>query len=149
MEAAKTAKSLLRLFVLASAVAAVAACGSSTGSEGGHGSAGACGGGPSGYLAQARIAFVGVMLPGPNVRVGARNVLVSPARVRVVRYLKGDGPSVVTVSTGVTQTASGGVASEDGIQPQAGERWKIYTTSRQTPYQTSICDGSALVTGSG
>jgi hypothetical protein len=153
--------SLLRLLALASIVVTIAACSSSASSahnspassvhnsEGGHESEGLCGGGPSGYLATARIVFVGVMLPGATVRAGGRNVLVSPARVRVVRYLKGTGPSVVTVSTGVTRTGSTRVGSEDGIQPQAGERWRIYTTSQHAPYQTSICGGSILVGSTG
>ncbi len=36
--------------------------------------------------------------------------------------------------------------SEDGIQPQAGQRWTIYTASRSMPYQTSICEGTSVMT---
>jgi hypothetical protein len=86
--------------------------------------------------------FVGVMLPGPTVSMGQDDVLTSPARVRVVKYLKGDGPRVVTVVTGVTQAGSGVAVSEDGIQALAGQRWQIYATTRNMPYQASICAGS-------
>ncbi len=103
--------------------------------------------GPSAYLASAQMAFIGVMLPGPTVSMGQGAMLTSPANVRVVRYLKGDGPRIVTVVTGVTQAGGGVAVSEDGIQALAGQRWKIYATTRDMPYQTSICDGSALVTG--
>lgn len=120
----------------------VAACGSSA--SPGHSSAGSCAAGsPSAYFAAARMVFIGILQPGPVVSTGQGSVLASPARVRVVRYLRGNGPAVVTVRTGVTRSGSGNVTSEDGIQPRAGQRWKIYTTSRLMPYQTSICEGSA------
>ena len=79
------------------------------------------------------------MLPGRSVEVGGASVLVSPARVHVTRYLKGTGPTVVSVTTGVT---AANIASEDGINPHPGQRWTIYTSSRGEPYETSICDGS-------
>ena len=100
------------------------------------------GGEPSVYLPWAKIVFVGVMLPGPTVSMGQGDVLTSPARVRVVRFLKGDGPGVVTVVTGVAKAGSGAAVNEDGIQALAGQRWQIYATTRNMPYQTSICDGS-------
>jgi hypothetical protein len=100
-------------------------------------------------MTAARTVFVGVMLPGPTVGIGGRSVLASPARMRVVRYLKGHGPAVVTVSTGVASAGGGGVASEDGIKPRAGERWRIYSASGHAPYQTSICLGSARAGGAG
>jgi hypothetical protein len=132
-----------RLVAVASvAVMGAAACG--TGGPAGT-SAGSCAGpgSPSGYMRAARTVFVGVMLPGPTVGIGGRSVLASPARMRVVRYLKGHGPAVVTVSTGVTSAGGGATGSEDGIEPRAGERWRIYSASRHAPYQTSICFGSA------
>ena len=124
------------------AVVALAACGSSV-----SGSAGSCGVGPSGVMGAGRTVFVGVMLPGPSVSMGGRSVLVSPARVRVVRYLKGRGPAVVTVETAVSRVSSGIVGNSEGIEPQAGERWKIYTSSLHMPYQTSVCTGSAPAGG--
>jgi len=113
----------------------IVGCGSSHGS-----SAGSCAElSPAQYLARARVIFVGIMLAGRTADVGGVRVLVSPARVRVMRYLKGGGPGIVTVATGVT---SGNAVNEDGIEPQAGQSWKIYTLSQRMPYQTSICDGS-------
>jgi uncharacterized protein with von Willebrand factor type A (vWA) domain len=83
--------------------------------------------------------FVGTMLAGRTADLGGRRILVSPARVRVIRYLKGSGPSVVSVATGVS---AGGVVNEDGIEPRAGQRWAIYAMTLRRPYQTSICDGT-------
>jgi hypothetical protein len=120
----------------------IAACSSSGGASTGEGASCAAGSPPA-YLASAKIVFVGVMLPGPTVSMAQGNVLTSPARVRVVRYLKGDGPRVVTVVTGVSKNGSGVAVSEDGIQALAGQRWQIYVTTGKMPYETSICSGSA------
>ena len=95
---------------------------------------------PSRYFAGARVVFMGTMLAGRTADLGGHRVLVSPARVRVTRYLKGSGPDVVSVATGVTR--DGSVVNEDGIQPLAGQHWKIYTRSQRMPYQTSVCDGT-------
>jgi hypothetical protein len=70
-----------------------------------------------------------------------------PARFRVVRYLKGSGPAVVTVQTAVASRGNATVYGEDGIAPAAGQRWKIYTPSLHAPYQTSICNGSCVMNG--
>lgn len=134
--------------MLAPLIAAMllSACGTAAGVTSGEGAS--CGGPSSpAYLASARTAFIGVMLPGPTVSTGQGSVLASPARVRVVRYLKGTGPPVVTVVTAATEAGGGVAVAEDGIQPQAGQRWKIYATTQHPPYQTSICDGSALMGG--
>lgn len=98
-------------------------------------------------FAAARLVLVGVMLPGPTTRLGGRRVLGSPARMRVTRYLKGHGPKIVRVDTGVTIEPNGITGNEDGIEPRAGERWKIYTTSRRPPFATSICAGSRATHG--
>jgi predicted ATPase len=34
------------------------------------------------------------------------------------------------------------VVAEAGIEPRAGQHWRIYTNSKRMPYDTSICDGS-------
>jgi hypothetical protein len=96
----------------------------------------------SGYLASARVAFTGVMLPGPTVSTGQGSVLVSPARVRVIRYLKGSGPPIMTVMTAVTSHDGGFSVSEDDIQPQPGQSWRIYAASQHMPYQIAACSGS-------
>jgi hypothetical protein len=97
-------------------------------------------------FAGARLVFVGVMLPGPTARLGGVRVLGSPARMRVTRYLKGHGPRTVRVDTAVRIDRNAVTASEDGIEPRAGERWQIYATSRRQPFATSICAGSTRVT---
>src|SRR6185312_1023064 len=85
------------------------------------------------------------MLPGPSRSPARRRVLASPATVRVVRYLKGSGPSTVKVRTAVTITNRGVTVAEDGIEPQVGELWKIYAGSRGQPFDTSICAGSMRI----
>lgn len=139
-----------RAVVLAVLVAALAvACSSSAQvSSGGSGnvtSAGSCGGPvASEYFAGARMVFTGTMLPGPTAYLGGHRVLVSPARVRVSRYLKGHGPKIVTVATAVIRAGdSVNAVSAEGIQPQAGQHWTIYTSSSRVPYDTSICGGSS------
>jgi hypothetical protein len=117
----------------------VVACGGAAHSGGS--SAGSCAGGsPSARFAAAQIVFTGTILSGPTISTGQGNVLLSPARVRVVHYVKGSGPAVVTVIT--ADTRGGTVTNAEGIRPQAGQNWKIYTTSRSMPYQTSVCAGS-------
>src|SRR5947209_7658479 len=96
---------------------------------------------PAAQFAAARRVFVGQMLPGRTTARG--RVLASPARMRVERYLKGHGPATVTVHTAVTVERHRVRITEDGIEPRAGERWKIYTNSRREPFDTSICAGSA------
>jgi len=76
-------------------------------------------------------------------------VLASPARFRVVRYLKGSGPRVVTVATALSGRGDAVTADEDGIEPRAGQRWTIYTTSLRMPYASSICGGSCVMSGPG
>ena len=90
-------------------------------------------------LAAARLVLSGRFLVGPTVRLDGRDVLVSPARMRVSRYIKGRGPKLVRVTTAVTARR---LIAEDGIEAQAGERWVIYTNSRYGPYETSMCGGS-------
>ncbi|HEY1508758.1 MAG TPA: hypothetical protein VGF93_07160 [Solirubrobacteraceae bacterium] len=100
---------------------------------------------PAQQFAIARLVFVGRMLPGATTSFGRRQVLGSPATVRVLRYLKGSGPRTVKVITAVTITHNGVSAGEDGIEPQVGEIWKIYADSRRQPFDTSICSGSTRI----
>lgn len=97
---------------------------------------------PAQQFAASRLVFVGVMLPGPSLQGG---VLGSPARMRVERYLKGHGPRIVRVDTALTIEPGGFTGNSEGIEPKAGERWKIYSESRRQPFDTSICLGSARV----
>jgi hypothetical protein len=82
--------------ILAGALLAVtmAACGGPAGTDGG---AALCASGsrPATIrFAAARLVFTGIMLAGPSVGTGQGSVLASPARVRVVRYLKAAGPQL-------------------------------------------------------
>lgn len=94
---------------------------------------------PSKYLSEARVAFIGTMMAGRTVEVANGSVLLSPAKVRVSHYLKGHGPKVVRVVTGVVSTS---VDNAEGIEPQIGQRWIIYSPSRSAPYDTNVCNGS-------
>lgn len=122
------------------AVTTIATCGTSVSS--GSGASCAAPASPGAYLTSARVAFVGVMLPGPTVRTGPGDVLSSPARVRVEVYLKGGGPRIVTVVTGVTKTGDEVTGNSEDIMPLAGQRWRIYATTKTMPYDTSVCAGS-------
>lgn len=98
-------------------------------------------------FAAARLVFVGVMLPGPITAGEGHRVLLSPATMRVERYLKGHGPQTVRIVTAVSARSDSTsiTLAEDGIEPRPGERWKIFTASRRQPFDTSICGGSARV----
>lgn len=60
---------------------------------------------------------------------------------------QGSGPRVVTVTTALSGRGDAVTANEDGIEPRAGQRWTIYTTSLRMPYATSICGGSCVMSG--
>jgi hypothetical protein len=118
-------------------------------SDGGTGSGGGTGGAAScayftqpGYLAMARVVFVGTMLPGRTIN-GPHGLLVSPARVKVARYIKGSGPAVVTVETAVSPSGDG--IGAEGVMARPGQTWRIYTTSGHLPFETGVCSGSRLV----
>lgn len=139
-------KMFMTLGVLVTAT--TSACAGSSNAGVTFGSAASCAGRPaSAYLASARIAFIGIMLPGSTASTGQGNVLVSPARVRVARYLKGSGPHIVTVVTAVTRNGGTASVNEDGIQALPGQSWRIYGTTQHMPYVTSICAGSAQLAG--
>ena len=93
----------------------------------------------------ARVVFDGTMLSGPTVLLGKVRMLSSPAQVRVIRYLKAHGPKTVRVDTAAALAGSGVAVSEDGIEPHAGQRWRIYSNRSRQPFTTSICAGSRLL----
>jgi hypothetical protein len=98
----------------------------------------------------ASVIFEGVVMPGPVATVGGHSVALSPARLQVTHYLKGDGPTIVMVSTGVSGKNGVVTVTEDGILPIVNQTWKIYATSVGQPFQTSICAGSHVIgTGQG
>jgi hypothetical protein len=92
--------------------------------------------------AAAKVIVIGRMLSGRSTMVGKREVLLSPARMRASRYVKGAGPQTVKVQTGVRLSRGQIQTEEDGIMPSAGQRWEILSSSRQMPLRTSICIGS-------
>lgn len=145
----------LRAAASLSVLAALGIAGCATGSSGtpptkqtssrtiDHATAASCAGltAPQQFAA-AKLVFDGEMLAGA-VAPTSSGILASPARVRVTRYLKGNGPAVVAVQTAIkTLDAGASLVTEDGIRPRAGERWRIYTSSASRPYATSICLGS-------
>lgn len=93
----------------------------------------------------APVIFEGEVLPGPTGSVGGSPVVLSPARVNVIRYVKGTGPGTVTVATGATGGAGAVTVIEDGILPGVHQFWEIYATTAGQPFQTSICAGSHQV----
>jgi hypothetical protein len=92
------------------------------------------------HRAQADVVFGGIFLRGP----ATRGMLLSPARFRVVRYLKGRGPRRVRVQTAVRKLGGDTyVWMSEGIDPRAGERWRIYGfKARNGVVRTSLCAGS-------
>ncbi len=90
----------------------------------------------------ARLVFDGTMLSGPTVMASHRQVLSSPARLRVTKYLKGRGPRIIRVATAVTSTTRGVTVNSEGILPIVGQRWRIYTGRWRQPLPTSDCNGS-------
>jgi hypothetical protein len=93
-------------------------------------------------MKHAKVVIEGIMLSGQTVWTGSSRVLMSPARVHVLRYLKGDGPSVVRIQTGVSRRGSDVAVTEDGIQPRTGEQWILYSSRHSEPFTTSLCGGS-------
>lgn len=88
---------------------------------------------------RANVVFVGIAMRGPQ----ANGRLLSPARFWVVRYLKGTGPKIVPVKTGLSRKGRVLTSSSVGIDPRAGEPWKIFgTRSRSGVVRTSRCSGS-------
>ncbi len=75
-------------------------------------------------------------MSGPVTPDGA---LLSPARFKVTRWVKGDGPAEVEVPTAVKQDQEGRILKvfSVGIVPSPGERWLVM-----------LRDGSPICTGS-
>jgi hypothetical protein len=71
-------------------------------------------------------------------------MLLSPARFRVVRYLKGRGPRRVRVQTALRKVDGDTYMwTSVGIDPRAGERWRIYGfRAKNGVVRTSSCAGS-------
>lgn len=88
-------------------------------------------------LAAADAVFEGLVVRGPD----------SPARLKVLRYIKGKGPKELSVETGSTRNRDGTTTSTSvGIRPLPGETWLIYGLgTRKGAVITSSCAGSRRV----
>ena len=90
-------------------------------------------------LAAANAVFEGIVVRGPD----------SPARLKVLRYIKGSGPNEVSVETASTRNRDGTTTSSSiGIRPHPGETWLIYGLGkRKGAVITSSCAGSRRLSG--
>jgi hypothetical protein len=89
--------------------------------------------------ARAHIIFIGVAVDGPTA--------TGIERFRVTRYLKGNGPGIVRLSTGRKRyPGGGGVITSVSIDARRGATWRIYARRlRPGIFQTTVCDGSRRV----
>lgn len=71
---------------------------------------------------KAEVVVKGTFAKGPDLG----RVLLSPARLRKARYLKGRGPKRPLVTTSTRDVGDGFYqTTSDGIDPRAGERWLL------------------------
>jgi hypothetical protein len=91
---------------------------------------------PAELRARADVILDGKALEGPTA--------TGIQRFRVIRYLKGRGPSIVRVQTGNVRRSDGsGSTTSVSIVVKRGERWRIFARgSARKVLQTSQCDGS-------
>ena len=140
-------------------VAAIAGCGVGGGRESSatdvvttspppKGSSASCTVRPGEASAHAKTILIGTMLGGQTAGTGTARVLVTPAKVRVTKYVRGGGPDVVRVDTGVSLDSGVARVEEDGIMPAPGQRWMIVSDSKHPPLTTSVCAGSRQLKGS-
>lgn len=96
---------------------------------------------PEQQLARADVVFVGTALEGPTA--------TGTQRFRVATFVKGEGPDVVGVATGVVVRPDGtGSITSVSVEAAAGERWRIYGTRAEGDVlETSVCAGSRLLAG--
>ena len=81
--------------------------------------------------------------PGPVARNGLG--LLSPATFKVVAYEQGTGPQEIKVRTALTEDPGGLAAMSDGVNPMAGQTWRLWgTLGADGVLQTSVCLGSTL-----
>lgn len=141
-------RAIARLAVAGLLLTGVAGCASATSSHAGappsatSGIAASCALSPAQAIRRAPVEFIAIALAGRSASgasASGGDALISPARMQVLRWLKGHGPPVVAVQTGI---GGSGRVSEDGIAPHHGERWRIVSMSRRRPYPTSACLGS-------
>ncbi len=124
------ARTLRRRVILVTALLCLAAAGC------GAGASAACAPLTRKERLAAPVIVEGTFTAGPTAEDG---VLVSPAALEVRRYVKGEGPAVVKVTT---RELGGGSVGAEGIDPKAGETWRVYAERRGEVLATSVCEGS-------
>ncbi|MFL5886979.1 MAG: hypothetical protein ACJ77M_18065 [Thermoleophilaceae bacterium] len=95
----------------------------------------------------AEVIFDGVVLSGP--RLGVTGDVLSPARLQVVRYLKGHGPRIVRVATSFAQGAIGRPTGTATFTPEPGEVLRIFgrtprgagSSAARGVLEPAACDG--------
>ena len=85
---------------------------------------------------RADLVVEGEFLPGHTTRAGQ---LVSPARFKTSRYIRGDGPPVLRVATGTRLSRDGKWVEETELWPlaAAGERWRLQARRPRNASATS------------
>ncbi len=104
----------------------------------------ACAQGPlEGFVRQVPIVVTAKAQPGPVARNGLG--LLSPATFKVVAYDQGSGPQEIKVRTALTEDAFGLAAVSEGVNPIAGQTWRLWgTLGADGVLQTNVCLGSTL-----
>ncbi len=90
----------------------------------------------AGQRARASVIFEGFALEGPTP--------TGIQRFRATRYLKGTGPRIVRVATGVIRKADGsGTITSVSLQIKRGERWRIFARGKpKYVLESNQCSGS-------
>jgi hypothetical protein len=94
-------------------------------------------------FARADVVFVGVAQRGP---VATNGLLTTPVRFKVVRFLKGSGPSVIQVAGGPRTEGIGFIdLAGAGVRTRAGQKWVVYAKGSSAGIvETSSCYGTHL-----
>lgn len=92
------------------------------------------------HFVRSAVVFEGTAQPGE----ARHRTLLSPAIFKVERYLKGEGPARIQVTTAVSDAGDGMfMAVSNGINPLAGELWRIFASEETDGvWTTSQCQGS-------
>lgn len=89
--------------------------------------------------ARATVIFNGVALDGPTA--------TGVQRFRVSRYLKGTGPTIVRVATGVVRNPDGsGSITSVSLMVKRGEHWRIFARGKAAKVlESNQCSGSRRI----
>lgn len=86
----------------------------------------------------------GVFLDGPTAPHPSRRPLITPARFRVTKYLKGIGPGEIAISTNYNEQGDPLSGSVAPIQAEAGEHWRLYFSEEPTGLMGVACSAFKL-----